>query len=271
MLLLFFTSKSTKRGIQRGFIRLWRGLIYSQEASTGLQCAGGAEEREQRTEAEQNSSSLDGLLQLGSLSVLSRVAGRDIGSLQFQLTSLSVRHFTLDCHLKSPDYGQRLPAVSRNAASSVLGVGEHPTPAHHLTTACPAVCMQLTQPVSKLQDSQSKKVWSLYFGFPADSSCICLSSTRLPATNRQPGPRGSAFNDTCLLPRSLQSSFESNYRLSPRKSLCQNCILTLVFLDCGGWCRSDKYLYGSDMPSPTKVIRETQSPGVVPSDGAEQQ
>ena len=44
--------------------------------------------------------------------VFSKLVGSDIGSLQFQLTPLSVRHFTLDCHLKSPDYGQQLPAVS---------------------------------------------------------------------------------------------------------------------------------------------------------------
>lgn len=38
--------------------------------------------------------------------------------LLFELTSLSVRLFTPDCQPKSPDYGQQIPAVSRNAPLS---------------------------------------------------------------------------------------------------------------------------------------------------------
>lgn len=45
-------------------------------------------------------------------SVFRVIVGNDIGSLLFQLTSLSVRHFTPDCQLKFPDYGLQIPAVS---------------------------------------------------------------------------------------------------------------------------------------------------------------
>lgn len=50
--------------------------------------------------------------------VLSTLAGCDPGSPPLHLTSLSVRHFTHDCQLKSPDYVLHIPAVSWNAPLS---------------------------------------------------------------------------------------------------------------------------------------------------------
>lgn len=63
-------------------------------------------------------------------SVLSVLLSSDTGPLLFRLTSLSVKLFTPDCQLKSPDYVQQIPAASWNAQlSSEFGVRPaHPDP-----------------------------------------------------------------------------------------------------------------------------------------------
>lgn len=83
----------------------------------------------------------------------------DTGYLLPSLTSASVRHFTLDCLLKSPDYGQQLPAAPWKCCIERGWRGSGAAPSHpHPKQALPSSpCQDFNGVVTEKQKEENRE------------------------------------------------------------------------------------------------------------------